>query len=153
MVVDYLSMSSVNFGRRPILALHHSHGEAPQPCVYCKSLPGDCRRGGRRCCRRNFCPFYTTRCVCRRRTRACKERESGAPDNRDLTPTTGESYIFGRMFDRAKLLAYIFEKSKPTFSGKKVDVLVMTEECVQVVCLSQDVSAPAVQHSNLQKGC
>ena len=33
----------------------------PHPCVFCK--------GGRRCCRRNFCPFYTTRCGCRRRTR------------------------------------------------------------------------------------
>src|SRR5580692_1586059 len=33
----------------------------PHPCVCCK--------GGRRCCLRNSCPFYTARCVCRRRTR------------------------------------------------------------------------------------
>ena len=39
----------------------------PHPCVFCK--------GGRRCCRRNFCPFYTTRRVCRRRTRPRKVRE------------------------------------------------------------------------------
>jgi len=50
--------------------------------------------------------------------------------NGDVTPTTRESHIFGRMFDRAELLAYIFEKSKSTFGGKEVNVLVMTEECV-----------------------
>jgi len=32
------------------------------------------------------------------------------------------------MFDRAKLLAYIFEKSKSTFGGKEVNVCVMTED-------------------------
>jgi hypothetical protein len=57
------------------------------------------------------------------------------------------------MFDRAELLAYIFENSEPTFRSKEVDVLVMTEECVYVVRLSQDVSTPAVQHNNLQEGC
>ena len=57
------------------------------------------------------------------------------------------------MFDRAELLAYVFEKSKSTLRSKEVNVLVMTEECVYVVRLSQDVSAPAVQHSNLQEGC
>lgn len=48
------------------------------------------------------------------------------------------------MFDRAELLAYIFEKSKSTLRSKEVNVLVMAEECVYVVELSQDVSAPEV---------
>jgi hypothetical protein len=43
----------------------------PHPCVFCK--------GGRRCCRRNSCPFYTTRCVCRRRTRPSPTRRTGHP--------------------------------------------------------------------------
>jgi hypothetical protein len=34
------------------------------------------------------------------------------------------------MLDRAELLAYVFEKSKATFGGEEVNVLVMTEECV-----------------------
>ncbi len=34
------------------------------------------------------------------------------------------------MLDRTELLAYIFEKSKSTFGGKKINVLVMTEERV-----------------------
>ena len=32
-------------------------------------------QGWRRCCRRNSCPFYTARCVCRRRTRPFRLRE------------------------------------------------------------------------------
>ena len=47
-------------GGWPIFALHYSHGGCPI-LAFCK--------GGRRCRRRNFCPFYTTRCGCRRRTR------------------------------------------------------------------------------------
>jgi hypothetical protein len=46
----------------PWFALHHSHGGCPILAFFCK--------GGWRCCRRNFCPFYTTRCGCRRRTRS-----------------------------------------------------------------------------------
>ena len=57
------------------------------------------------------------------------------------------------MFDGAELVAYIFEKPESTLRSEEIDVLVMAEECVQVVRLSQDVSAPAVQHRNLQKRC
>jgi len=52
---DWTSFS----GGWSIFALHHSHEGAPS-LRFCK--------GGRRCCRRNSCPFYTARCVCRRRT-------------------------------------------------------------------------------------
>ena len=45
---------------------------APHPCVFCK--------GGWRCWRRNSCPFYTTRCVCRRRARPSQStRRTGHP--------------------------------------------------------------------------
>ena len=44
----------------------------PHPCVFCK--------GGRRCCRRNSCPFYTTRCVCGRSIRPSQStRRMGHP--------------------------------------------------------------------------
>src|SRR6266446_8694622 len=42
----------------------------PHPCVFCK---------GGRFCRRNSCPFYTARCVCRRRTRPSPTRRTGHP--------------------------------------------------------------------------
>ena len=35
------------------------------------------------------------------------------------------------MFDRAELVAYIFKNSKATFRSKEVNVLVMTDECVE----------------------
>ena len=41
-------------------------------------------------------------------------------ENSDFSPTTRESHIFGRMFNRAEVLAYTFEKSKPSFGGKEV---------------------------------
>jgi hypothetical protein len=37
-------------------------------------------KGGRRCCQRNFCRFYTARCVCRRRMRPSQStRRTGHP--------------------------------------------------------------------------
>src|SRR3954454_7995674 len=54
-------------GGWPIFASHHCHGGRPIPCVFC--------RGERRCCRRNFCPYYTAHSVCRRRTRPIRLRE------------------------------------------------------------------------------
>ena len=43
----------------------------PYPCVFCK--------GGRRCCRPNFCPLYTSRCVCVVVPALRKVREGRAP--------------------------------------------------------------------------
>ena len=37
--------------------------------------------------------------------------------------------------------------------GKEIDVLVMTEESVHVIRLSQNVSTPTVQHGDLQERC
>ena len=57
------------------------------------------------------------------------------------------------MFDRAELLTYIFEKSKSTLRGKEIDVLIMAEERIYIIGLSQYVPDPAVQHCHLQKRC
>ena len=59
--------SSLVAVRGPFLCIAPFPRRVPHPCVFCK--------GGRRCCRRNSCPFYTARCVCRRRTRPFRLRE------------------------------------------------------------------------------
>jgi hypothetical protein len=66
-------MSSVNFGVWPrlLISLAVLTQMGAHPCVFCK--------GGRRCCRRNSRPFYTTRCVCRRRTPSQSTRRTGHP--------------------------------------------------------------------------
>ena len=37
--------------------------------------------------------------------------------------------------------------------SEEVDVLIVAEERIYIIGLSQNVSAPAIQHSELQKGC
>jgi len=61
MVVDYLAMSSVDFGRWPIFALHHSDGGCPILAFFARV---GCGAAGA-----TFVRFYTTRCGRRRRAR------------------------------------------------------------------------------------
>jgi len=51
----YVSLDNADKVIEGGLSLHSTiPTEGAHPCVFCK--------GGRRCCGRNFCPFYTTRC-------------------------------------------------------------------------------------------
>ena len=53
------------------------------------------------------------------------------------------------MLNRTELFAHLCEVS--ILRGEEVDVLIVAEECVYVVSLSQNIPTPAIQHSNFQK--
>jgi hypothetical protein len=69
-----------------------------------------------------------------------------------ITSTKGGSNFLGDlMLNRAEFFPNPVKVSVE--HSEEVDVLVVTEERIYIVGLSQNVPAPPIQHSELQKRC
>ena len=68
-----------------------------------------------------------------------------------LRTNGGSNFFCDLMLNRAEFFPNPFKVFIE--QSEEVDVLIVAEERIYIIGLSQNVSAPAIQHSELQKGC